>query len=587
MPDVDRRAFLDSECGGDPELSHELSALFERVSEPARDPLLDREGATVAEQQGGTTVSGGAEKAGPRTPARLVKVNLGEAVGQQPAVPLQSLVHSRMRRSALIILAAFTFFFLWDYASGIPAGTVNWLVFVSHALVVILAAAASVILFTCRSLPVWALRATELILIGAGTTFFACFQVREFSLAELEQLAAPGRMKDVLDVTADACVLRWFGLLVFYGIVVPNTFRRAAIMLGGLAVFPLLLTAGIGIWNGTLANYGDVLAEMAAWLAIGWATALYGSLKIRELDSRPVEGRKVGPYRLLKQLGAGGMGEVYLAEHDLLKRPCAVKLISPKHAGDSRTLLRFEVEAQATARLGDPSTVRVFDYGIDADGTFYYVMEHLPGLSLHELVRKYGPFPPGRAVYVLRQVCSALREAHERHLIHRDIKPSNLMACMLGATPDVVKLLDFGLVRTEAASVEPARKSLQTYIAGTPAFLSPEQASGRTNLDARSDIYSLGAVGYFLLAGTSPFEGRSMIEQLLAHRQQQVPRLDGPGRNVPSDLASVIARCLEKDPAERFPDARQLDLALAACSCANDWTRVLAAQWWEEHPELR
>jgi serine/threonine-protein kinase len=583
LPSADRRAFLDSECGGDAELSSELSVLFERVEDASRDSILDRAGDTVPHRHGGTTISADLRQVDRRPAGRVVRVNLGETFGPEPTMPLESLVHDRMRRSALIVFVAFAFFFVWDYAFGIPEGLANRLVFAAHALIVVLVGVASLMLFRIQSLPVWSLRATELILIGAASLFFAFYQVREFRAAEWEGLAGPGRLDDVIDLTADSCVLRWFGLLVFYGFVMPNTPRRAAIVLGVLAVFPVLLTFGIGLWEGTLAQFGSVVAEMAAWMGIGWATALYGSLKIRELDSRALQRRRVGPYRLLERLGAGGMGEVYLAEHDLLKRPCAVKLISPQHAGDSRTLRRFELEAQATARLVDPNTVRVFDYGIDTDGTFYYVMELLPGLSLQQLVRQYGPLPPGRAIHFLRQVCSALCEAHERGYIHRDIKPSNLMACKLGATPDVVKLLDFGLVRAEAGQTGPAEPSVRTYFAGTPAYVSPEQASGRARLDARSDIYSLGAVGYFLLAGRPPLEGRTAQELLIAHRERPIAPLDGPEANAPSDLARVIARCLEKDPANRFPDVHRLDQALAACACAAEWTRELAALWWEEY----
>ena len=210
-------------------------------------------------------------------------------------------------------------------------------------------------------------------------------------------------------------------------------------------------------------------------------------------------------------------------------------------------------------------------------------MEYLPGLTLQEMVLRYGPLPPARAVHFLRQVCSALREAHALGLIHRDIKPSNLIACQLGGISDIVKLLDFGLVKTTSATRDLEVLTLRGLVAGTPAYLSPEQAASRGELDARSDIYSLGSVGYFLLTGRPPFEGETPLHLLMAHLQQAAPPLSAPGRECPADLEAVIARCLEKNRDDRFPDATVLERAMAACQCSDHWTESEAASWWEEH----
>src|SRR5262249_41007788 len=201
----------------------------------------------------------------------------------------------------------------------------------------------------------------------------------------------------------------------------------------------------------------------------------------------------------------GGMGEVYRAEHLLLRRPCAIKLIRPERAGDLQNLRRFEREVQAMATLTNWHTVEVYDYGHAADGTFYYVMELLPGLTLDQLVRQYGPLPPARAVHLLRQVCVALREAHAVGLIHRDIKPSNVIVGERGGLPDVAKLLDFGLVRSVGLSPSGERVTQTGSVVGTPSYMSPEQASDSPEVDVRSDFYSLGAVAYFLLTGRPPF----------------------------------------------------------------------------------
>src|SRR5262249_8155317 len=252
------------------------------------------------------------------------------------------------------------------------------------------------------------------------------------------------------------------------------------------------------------------------------------------------------------------MGTVYLAEHVLLRRPCAIKVIRPDQAGDPRTLKRFEREVQAAATLTHWNTVEVFDYGHTEDGTFYYVMEYLPGMDLQEMVGRHGPLPPAAAVHLLRQVCQALREAHGIGLLHRDIKPGNIIACERGKVYDVAKLLDFGLVKTFGPGSGDVRLTREGAVTGSPAFMSPEQAPGRGQLDARSDIYSVARVAYFLLPSNLPFDGESALEMLHAHAYE--PLVPGPEfiKAVPADVQLVILRCLEKDPDRRYPDAATL-----------------------------
>jgi serine/threonine-protein kinase len=281
------------------------------------------------------------------------------------------------------------------------------------------------------------------------------------------------------------------------------------------------------------------------------------------------------------------MGEVYLAEHGLLKRPCAIKLIRPERAGDSNNLARFAREAQATATLRHPNTVEVYDYGRAEDGTFYYVMEYLPGLSLEELVKRHGPLPPARAVHLLRQMCGALQEAHAAGLIHRDIKPSNIIVGQRGGLADVAKLLDFGLVRAHGLNPDGQQLTQEGAIAGTPAYMSPEQAAGRTDLDGRSDLYSLGAAAYFLLTGQPPFIRGTVVQTLAAHLGDAVVPPDRHRPDLPADLQAVLLRCLEKEPAQRFQDAQSLEQALGQCSCAGRWSREQAAAWWQECAEKR
>jgi serine/threonine-protein kinase len=323
-----------------------------------------------------------------------------------------------------------------------------------------------------------------------------------------------------------------------------------------------------------------VLPETVILMATAVAIAVFGSHKIRELQEKAHEAQRIGQYRLKEIVGFGGMGAVYLAEHVLLRRPCAIKLIRPDQAGDPRTLIRFEREVRAAATLTHWNTIEIFDYGHAEDGTFYYVMEYLPGMNLEDLVEQHGPLPPGRAVHFLRQVCQALREAHGIGLIHRDVKPSNIFASERGKIYDVAKLLDFGLVKTVGPEDDAVKVTRDGAITGSPAFMSPEQALGRDQVDARSDIYNLGAVGYFLMTGKLPFDRSSALQMLHAHAYE--PVVPGPEftEAVPADLQRVILRCLEKDPDRRYQDAVTLEKALAACACASQWTTEQAEAWW-------
>jgi serine/threonine-protein kinase len=262
------------------------------------------------------------------------------------------------------------------------------------------------------------------------------------------------------------------------------------------------------------------------------------------------------------------MGEVYLAEHLLLRRPCAIKLIRRDQAGDADSLLRFEREVRVTATLTHPNTVQVFDYGHTEDGTFYYVMEYLPGLTLEQLVQCQGPVPAPRTIHLLCQICGALGEAHAAGLIHRDIKPSNIIVCERGGLSDVAKLLDFGIVRSPGIVPDDSQVSREPAIVGTPGFMSPEQASGTDAVDARSDIYSLGGVAYFLVTGVPPFVRATLSELFAAHARQAVTLPERIQPNVPRDLQAIILRCLSKNPDDRYPNAAALHDALERCENA-------------------
>jgi serine/threonine-protein kinase len=372
--------------------------------------------------------------------------------------------------------------------------------------------------------------------------------------------------------------LLWFSLMAIYGITIPNTWRRAAMVIGGIAVMPLIVV-GCTWWADAppMRVQIEFLLYLGWWMSVGATTAIFGSHKLTQYRQAAAEVRRLGPYTLVRKLGAGGMGEVHLAQHRLLKRPCAVKLIRPDRATDSRELQRFEREVQATASLTHPNAVQVFDYGHAPDGTFYYAMEYLPGLTLQDLVARHDPLPPARAVYLLRQVCGALREAHAAGLIHRDIKPGNVIVCVRGGIPDVAKLLDFGLVRD--LSRGGVAVTQDGVITGTPAYMAPEQASG-ASLDARTDIYAIGGLAYFLLTARPPFAGPSAMKVLAAHLYEPPLKPSRHRPDVPADLEAVVLRCLAKVPTDRFPDAESLDSALGACACAGRWSLAEATVWW-------
>jgi serine/threonine-protein kinase len=326
-----------------------------------------------------------------------------------------------------------------------------------------------------------------------------------------------------------------------------------------------------------------IIQHVLVLIIAGVASAV-GTHLITTLRREVHEAKQLGQYRLLRALGAGGMGQVYLAEHRMLKRPCAIKLIHPDRAGDSHILARFEREVRMTAGLSHWNTIEIFDYGRTDDGTFFYVMEYLPGLSLQDLIERHGPMPAERVVHLLRQVCQALREAHQVGLIHRDIKPANVFAAKRGGLYDVVKLLDFGLVKPVGENPS-ASLSQEGGISGTPLYMSPEQARGQSDLDGRSDIYSLGAVAYTLLTRRPPFEGTNPIDVVIAHARDEVVWPTKHELSVPPDLERVVLRCLAKRREDRFQDVQSLEEALTECAAADQWTQRHAAGWWQEHEE--
>ena len=430
------------------------------------------------------------------------------------------------------------------------------------------------------------LRGVELFVVGSVTLISGAWRYHVFIHLPPDSPDPRYPRAAVWYATAVGNLYVYF-ITMYYGLLIPNTRRRGSAVVAGMAMVPILSTALAGWVNPGVRPYVPfVLAVTIIGVFVAGAGAIFGAARINALQRQAFEARReaqqVGAYTLRCRLGEGGMGEVWLAEHRLLKRPCAVKFVRPELAANPATAARFEREVRAVTGLTHFNTVRVYDYGRADDGGFYYVMEYLDGPTLDALVRRAGPLDPGRAVYLLRQLCGALAEAHAAGLVHRDIKPSNVIVAALGGQRDVAKLLDFGIVHD--AGSDDGRLTQTGAVLGTPAYMSPEQAGGEGAIDARGDVYSLGAVAFFALTGRPPFDRLTSGQLIAAHLTQAPPRADAVNPCVPADLADVVAQCLAKDPAERFQTVAELERALAGCGCAADWSAARAARWWADRP---
>lgn len=301
--------------------------------------------------------------------------------------------------------------------------------------------------------------------------------------------------------------------------------------------------------------------------------------------------REMGSYRLTRRLGKGGMGEVWRAEHNMLARAAAIKLIRPDSLGLSPAAARhlwnrFEREAQVTSSLRSPHTVQLYDFGVSESGSLYYVMELLDGIDLESLVDRFGPQPAARVVYILQQICDSLAEAHERSLVHRDIKPANLYLCRYGRYVDFAKVLDFGLVKRTADGIGAGEVTTTDGrdVLGTPAYLAPELAVDGGRVDGRADLYALGCVAFWLLTGRLVFTADNTISMVMAHVNRPAERPSAITElPIPAPLDDLVTACLAKDPAERPASADAMARVLAAIELTSPWTPDRAAAWWQSH----
>jgi eukaryotic-like serine/threonine-protein kinase len=373
-------------------------------------------------------------------------------------------------------------------------------------------------------------------------------------------------------------VIGLFGTHFYRAAVVPSAPSRtawiAAVSAAPLPVFTYLAYSsaprpGMPPTMGYV-SYAILFSALVVLLSTKVSRVIYG---LRETVR---EARRLGPYTLVEKIGEGGMGAVYRARHALLRRPTAIKILPPERAGEM-DLARFEREVQMTSLLTSPHTVSIYDYGRTPDGLFYYAMEYLDGIDLDELVRRDGPMPAGRVVHVLRQVCEALGEAHRVGLIHRDVKPANILLSERGGRPDVAKVVDFGLVKSVAAADGVTQEDMAP---GTPHYMSPEALRTPDRVDARSDLYALGATAYFLLTAAPVFEGS--LPEVFAHQLGTAPKRpsDRLGREVPASIEALVMSALAKSADDRPASAAAFAEALARCSGVAPWTEADAAAWW-------
>jgi len=382
-------------------------------------------------------------------------------------------------------------------------------------------------------------------------------------------------------------------LVVFSrAVLVPGSVpRTAAVLLSCFLMYP----ASVGVasaFSPEIAAQFHEPVRMAGFvsnhifLLITSMLAGIGAWVLNRLQLQEYRLQRIGRYVIERKLGEGGMGVVYLAKHGVLKRRLAIKLLGSKHPVTAAMRLRFEREAKHTSRLAHPNTIQIFDFGVSEDGLLFYAMEYVEGHDLKRLVECYGVLPPGRAIHLVSQACRSIHHAHQHGIIHRDVKPENCIVAGAAAEPDFLKVLDFGLAkvtRGDSGREEDARLSHSGAVMGTPHYMAPELCTGGA-VDARTDVYSLGCLLYYVLTGQPTFHGDSWMEVMMMHISEPPVPPSRYNPDIPRDLEAVILRCLAKEPARRFPTAAALNEALLSCAAAGAWTPALAAAWWAEHP---
>jgi hypothetical protein len=438
---------------------------------------------------------------------------------------------------------------------------------------------------------------TDAVFLSACFALWRITRRGELASATLIGIDAGGTLVGSCAVLVGGCILPHYFRPYFYQLIsvtlflafraamVPSSARRTSI-LGALPVTGIVAYAYFFYAHHYVTEESprpEVYAGFVATLGAPWvAVTAIVSHTLFGLRQKVLEVMQLGQYTLEEKIGEGGMGVVYRATHSMLRRPAAIKLLLPDRA-QPKDLARFEREVQQTSRLAHPNTISIFDYGRSADGVFYYVMEYLDGFDLEKLVDSDGPLAPGRVIHLLQQASGALAEAHTLGLIHRDIKPANIVLTERADESDVVKVLDFGLVKTLDRAKGDAALTNENTITGTPMYLAPEAITSPDAVDARSDLYALGAVGYFLLTGQHVFDGATIVEVCSKHLlETPVAPSQRLGKPLPKDLEALMLACLAKRREDRPATAQAMRASLLACADATPYDVDVGRAWWRE-----
>jgi serine/threonine-protein kinase len=503
--------------------------------------------------------------------------------GRDSGLPTDLLSQSARRLRILAWLYAFMFFMAAFFPAIVfPEHRAHLFSSVSNWAPGVISIAVALVVAALASIPRIPVRAVMLI----GLVFEVA---SSYGIAAAEFLEP-----NMIDFNARWVGLSWVAVwTLLFTVVVPNTPARTVIAtLASVSAVPVV--TGFVILNTTVpdATLDKYFLGLVFPYLLVVLMAYVGARVIYTLGKEVTSARALGAYRLVERLGVGGMGEVWRARHHLLARPAAIKLVRPEFPGTPDSGGRYRElqerlgrEAQATAMMRSPHTIELYDFGLANDGTFYYVMELLDGFDLETLVQRFGPIPAERAIHLLLQVCESLGEAHAGGLVHRDIKPANVYVCRYGREVDFVKVLDFGMVKSQSEDQDMLTKlTSDNAVYGTPAFMAPEQALGSQFVDGRTDLYAVGCLAYWLVTGHLVFTGRTAIETLMQHTQAVPVRPSArTDLAIPPILDDVIMACLAKKPEDRLPSADALAEALARIETDAFWTPPRAQEWWDTH----
>ena len=524
------------------------------LSDSSDSDLASNSGITVAEQGEIEDWEAAPEEAGTTHPDLAARITDGQLANM---TTVESSLHARLRffSAALVISLLYLSVLSWFNPTskvGLFLGS-TWLIWV-NGICLILCTVLCATLWYFKRIELSYLRVIESVMFGLVLAELSSGLISDLFIdEELTRPMAEG--EHALFHYASSWSLPFFALIVAYGTLIPSTWRRCTLIVSGIAIMPILICtiAVISYHEFSFSFFQSFFVQMVIWMVSGCLIAIYGVRRLEQTQARISKSGKLGKYQLIRRVGIGGMGQVYMAEHRLLRRKVAVKLMHPRWTKEPDVVTRFEREVQVLAGIRHQNIVQVYDFGYTTEGVFYYVMEFLDGMDLKKKVGESGALPTKQTVEVLVQISDALHMIHSGGIVHRDLKPANIF---LEVTSDAIsaKLLDFGLLKLDIPRDDDKQLTQVGEIIGTPAYMSPEQAAGRV-VDHRTDIYSLGAIGCYLLTGADLFVRRTHVETLNDHIKS-APKIVVTNTDCPmlKMLHEILLRCLAKDPRCRFQE---------------------------------